>query len=968
MPGIELASIAGPEIPYDLPLLKAHKALPRRRDHLSTINPSPSTHKPQVRSLHDRCSSPSLENTTTLTPPPSRSDAEKSLTPPSNPRLANGHTRARTSPSGTAMKAGRPDDLRPSKPSTPVNQQSPPTPEITPPKPLVRPVASRLPSAQRYPSSRAESFKTARENQSSSDEDSRRLEPSQTARQNWLDATRAARLKDIGLGLGLESEDEEPTPRTRTPVKSESKGDFKRFDGAWVGKADGVDGPVDGIREWDDNLMRNVTVRKRSLKRPRVSTQPSRDHQQSPITQDTTPQVTRAPSLRERIERRRNSPTSASTERFGEEIKWPSMVDNLVSDPGSSNADLKRLSGMSGTSTIVEAMVVDTVPQRRQTLRHTGRNLALRERALIFDPPDGRSTKSDERQHRLIHRDSRIPARGTSGRVASDTSVSIRSTTSRGRPESIPVIVIPERRSSLQSSRASSKKRLRSQSLTSGFQQSRPTTAPDGGAGYFDIPLRRRRPLSESISSIAAESGAKTRDYQPIIPQRSSSLSAPTSRNASRSTSLTSASLNSRKAPKRNVVAIHKRAVSQLVSPERASGTAERAAASGWSFLKPPTSQITPFSQPSITSSSPEAHEVSEATAVTIFPHNNESLLVVQQRARPILEIPRHLLASSEQIPGLEEQLTPPPTIGFDRPLVESPLKNPRKPPEPPILKIIPPTPANNTPTNDADRASSVRPAVKTRPGGGTLSLVKRALSSRRYSESFLMPFSRLPGSKGAKNQTPDVTTEKDSKLHPFWRPRGFWDDLSDSDSDEDFGNEGLLVGESVDEPRRPSTTGNNSRRMSLLSPLRSQSQARRAPQDESSSDSEFGNDGFLIGKALNSRRAPKQKPKPRSNSTPHTPQKRFSFPLRLPTQDRTIQRKKSSGSMRVEKPPPKKDRGRGFPGLGNVQVEFIGIGGFQERLRAKREKKEAERREIERAKLRSSIGARIVMPDARVA
>ncbi|KAI9705017.1 MAG: hypothetical protein M1836_006799 [Candelina mexicana] len=962
MPGIELASLVKLEVSHDLPLLKAHKALPKRRDQLSITHQSPPTHKPRVQSLHDKYTSTSIGNTATLTPPPSRSDADLPLTPPSNHRLTNGRTRLRTSPAGTGTKEHESYNLHQSGLSTPLNQQSPPTPDSTPPKPSVKAVAWQAQPKQRDPSSRAESFRTARENQSSSDEDSRRQEQSsQTARQKWLDATRSSRLKDIGLGLGLESEDEQTTPTMGSPIKADNHGDFIAFNGAWDGKASGSHDSEDYIREWDSNLMRNVTVRKLSHKRPRVATQPSRDKHKLPENQDTTHELGRGPSLRERIEKRRNSPTSASTEKFGREIEWPSTVENLDFDMESSNAELRRLSGMSGTSTIVEAMVVDAVPQRRQTLRHTGRNLAFRRRTLMYDPPDECSTASDERQHRLVHKDSRIPIRGHSMRVASDASVSIRSMASTGRKESIPVNFSPVWRSSLDSSSApSSKYYSGSQSLTSTYQQSRPTTAPDGGAGYFDIPLRRRRPLSESISSVAAESSGRTRNFRPIIPQRSSSLSAPTSRDVSRSTSLTSASPQSRKAPKRNVVAIHRRAISQLTTPDRTGGSAEPRITSGWSHLKPPASQITPFSQPSITSSSPEAHEVSEATAVTIFPHNNESLLVVQQRARPILEIPKHLLASSEQSPDIEEPPTPPPLLGYPGPLVESPLKNPRKPPEPPMFKIIPPTPANNTPTNETERPSM---AVKTRPGGGTLSLVRRALSARRYSESFISPFSRLPGLKSPKDQIPTVNTEKDSKLHPFWRPRGFWDDFSDSDSDEDFGNEGQLLDDY--DQRMPSNTSTSDRRTSMTLPLRSLSQTRRPPQTESESDSDSGNEHFLISKALNTVRSPKASVRSKPKPTVNTPQRRFSFPLRLHAQDRSIQRKQSSGSMRVEKATQKKNnKGHGFP---SVQVEFIGLGGLQERLRLKRERKEEERREKERARLRKSIGARIVMPDARV-
>lgn len=49
------------------------------------------------------------------------------------------------------------------------------------------------------------------------------------------------------------------------------------------------------------------------------------------------------------------------------------------------------------------------------------------------------------------------------------------------------------------------------------------------------------------------------------------------------------------------------------------------------------------------------------------------------------------------------------------------------------------------------------------------------------------------------------------------------------------------------------------------------------------------------------------------------------------------------------------------------AQDGFLSIGGWQQRLRLSKEKREDQRREKDRARLRKSIGARIVVPDARV-
>ncbi|KAI9821070.1 MAG: hypothetical protein M1827_003803 [Pycnora praestabilis] len=909
MPARDMAVSVGMDPAYNPPLFKAHRILPRRRDHLPTVNPSPANPQP-ARSAEDRYlanSSPRGEKPR-ISLPNARSQKVLPLTPPSNPHSSDGRANLDRSPT-------RDGDMdlsyvtQNSGLSTPLNQRSPPTPDVTPPKAQVKVSTLHPPQVQRYPSSRADSFTTAREDQVSSDEDASRLqsEPSHT-RHTWADATRSARLKEIGLGLGLNLEGAPVIVNQEILAKDHGTDDFVTFDGTWGSEVED--------REWDSNLMRNVTVRKKSQKRPKISTNIAQDHENSSFDDISTPNLIRGLSLRERIQRRKHSPTSASTERFAEQIEWPAVVDDLLRGTQTHDIDAKRLSGMSGTSTIVEAIVVDSPPQRQRTLRHTGKNVALHKTSLSSDRSNRSSLISNSQSHRLVHRHSKIPDRANMFSFGSETSESIVSIPAKSHRDSIPVIVIPQRRSSLKSSSTGSGNHSRSQSSASGRHPSQPTSAPDNTVGYFDVPPRRLRHLSDPMSSAAATSRQESqrgRDFSPTIPQRSSSLSAPTSRTASRTTSLTSASLKSRK---RDVVAIHRKAVSQLVTPEPSAYTApsqnQHLSTGGWSFLRPPSTQYTPFSQPSITSSSPEAHEVSEAMAVSIYPHHNQSLLIVQHQARPVLEIPKHLLAPLEHPFIAEEELMTPPMIGQSRALVESPLKNPRKPPLPPSLppafKVIPPTPANGTPCEEADRQLDGRSATtgNDQRQTGALSLLKRTLSNRRYSESFISPFTRSRTFRSiSKDRRPVPRDERENKLHPFWRPRGFWDDFDNSDSDEDFGNDGFLISNSlINQPRSFSQSGG--RRLS------------------------------------------------------------FSLSHRRQSEVKTIRAKTSSGSMRVQKLPAK-PRVHSFPTLG-VQVEYIGFKGFQERLRKVQEKKQDRKREADRAKLRSSIGARIVMPDARIA
>ncbi|KAI4122737.1 MAG: hypothetical protein LQ347_006406 [Umbilicaria vellea] len=783
---------------------------------------------------------------------------------------------------------------------TPVNQRSPPTPDITPP--IAHSRTQMLPPSfnSADPSSRTESFKTARENQFSDDEsrasDSPALLPSQ--QQIWLAATRRARLRDIGLGLDLASDEDDKTSGERTPRTSTDAHEFVTFDGSWDSETKGVKGDTEEARNSNSNP--ETSLRERGPRLPAISTRSP--PKSLDLSMDATPTIMRGLSLRERVDRNKHSPTSASTERFAERIEWPLKEDDLDNDLNPQNWDNRRISQMSWTSTVVEAMVVDTPPQRKRTLRHIGKNPSLRAVSSPIDRSNRSSLVSDDPSHRLVHRNTRIPDRGNRRSTESDTSTSVNSSLARTRQESIPVIVIPERHSSLKSSATSSGRHSNGHSLTFARQHSsRPTTAPDDGVGYFDIMRTTRQSKPEVIPSTTplTPKSIKIKDVVAAVPVYCAPLSAPISKNVSRATSITSVSARFREP-----------GYSQSALPVPEPGDLRATGLDGvpmgdWSALRPRSSQVTPFSIQSVHSSTPGTLEVSEAQAVNLYPHNNRSILVVQQTARQDSETsPRSTIVTEQANTILEEPLTPP-GASISRCLVDSPLRNPREPPRPPAFKVIPPTPANATPANDGEKQPDRRTPSSSR--SRPLSMVRRAFSTRRYSDTFVTPFTRsLTRRNTTANGMLQTGEDPTAKLSPFWRPRGFWDDISDSDSE--FGNDAFLVSNSLGMPQKSVVPGPS-----------------------------------FLGRRLG------------------------SFRLRGPPQHGGMRRKHSVESTPAYEFTREENMMPRMPRLG-YQVQFVGFKDLQDRFEKRKERKVEEKKERERARLRQSIGPVIAHPHARLA
>jgi len=669
---------------------------------------------------------------------------------------------------------------------TPLVQQRPPTLERTPPKKLQKaPSSTAPPSSRNVSSSRLDSFKTARENLSSDEENEDAGSPNQNpARQKWLHFTGLEHQREIGLGLGLESVDDGPTPKRTTPVSSPKHNEFVSFDGVWGGDTPRRIGRDLDAAAAKENIVKDS--RKRTPPRTVVKQEPPK------LQVDVGPFLTNSLSLRKRVEQRRRSPETASMKDFAEQINWPLKASVHVANSGTHDSNDKRLSQASTASTVVTAMVIDSPPRRRQTLRRTDKVFDLHATPSIRRKGAMASDNSKDRSLRRRSRASNDADEALRRSFVLDTHATASPNDNKAARDQNSSLIIPDRRSSLQSSTASSKHVSRTFSLNSHQQSSRPTTAPEDTVSYFDIPRRDRRAVSVVIQQATpVNSENREKVTSPQVNNTISPPSMPPSTLVSRTTSETSGGMITHCSPSTPMEI----SSPQDVNAEEVQDVAlNQTTAGDWSVFRPRSAQVTPFSLRSAQSSTPGTLEVNEATAISIYPHTNKSILVIQETAGRASSQTRQQNAivatnASIAIPG-----TISPTINQEVPpsrdLTASPLKNPRDPPQPPeFIKIIPPTPANAPPSSEDTR---IVPDTPTRANrfSAPFSFIKRAFSARRHSDSVASPFTRTLSLRGPVRRRFSMADDPDSKLHPFWRPRSY---EGDSDSESEFGNNGIL-------------------------------------------------------------------------------------------------------------------------------------------------------------------------------
>ncbi len=880
--------------------------------------------------------------------------------------------------------------LKPQLPTTPTKQMSPPTPDVTPPDTLEQDIHKEAfpprPIPERNLSkcttdSRTESFKTARESPvtASSDDDARYFvsktvpQPAPVSARTSESTVRrlpssddeqhksARKPKAVGLGLGLESSPESITPQ--------STREFVSFDGEWRSGKEQI------VTDWHNSLARNVIVRNhlsdhragesssrsevvehvivtptnatkalRSMPLPhRILTFPSPDEAalqpRAETRQQQNPQVRqrqgRSQTAQQHHNRQSEEPPLASAA-----LIYAHVTSSSTSSASDKGPAVSSVSSRSTISTVVEAVLYGTPPQRRRTLRHVKKQVGLRNSGLDLSPTSSAATSLLEETSKRRPNGTRLNHSGHDSVVSTSTINSISSRSARReiwKAGGIPVVVVPSRLSSVRSSSrepslrsTSSRRSRRSQSLNSAplSQLSKSTEASPSS----DKRRRRGRAYSESTGSArdgSAPGDQRTLDFPPSIPRRTSSLSAPTSRNASRSGSLTAESLSAHsallKSRLKDQEPVRPRAESQepsqppkivqptqdqpeqlrqpevdkamvsMLSGANRSGSEHRDSAlilSDWvknvskesimlhrtktendalhekderrsrdtghsddayEYHLDPRSSLdrhldrnsarhlsphnTPFSMVSVetTTTHHSQAEVSEALAVSIYPHQNTSVLVVDHstrpsdsseesqlerstastvatRTKPVASAPNPRITTVNNDANDNAPMTPSQRL-FSLDDVDSPLRNPRSPPVPPAINLIPATPSGMTPSTEQEQTRGTSfDETDERPPRRSVSLVlKRALSRGRSTTKEYGPSASRSGGfltrtlsltrdmqrralsvrrsdsiDRGKGIAFDAQPEEEDKLHPFWRPAHFGDEyLNGLDNDD---------------------------------------------------------------------------------------------------------------------------------------------------------------------------------------
>lgn len=443
MPGKEITTSTGSTALPDLSLLKAHKALPKRRPIPSDIGPASATAQEARKHDLEREGYSSSERIRSWIPEPSSiqpvPDHGLPLTPPLNAtEKLNGIKHHESPPnglSGTHLST----HTASSGIATPVLKRSPPTPETTPPKLDQQPHISCESPHPRLPSTRAESFETARENQISDEDMSQPESPSlRPSRQKWLRNAGHAGSRSIGLGLGLESEEGERTPTKVAPKPSPKHEDLISFDGAWNGATPEIEAVRGGV-----DLSYRSELRKRLPKKSQIS-----DHLlETPLVNEkSTPSPMTPLSLEQRVDQNWQNLPRASTEDSAEKIRWSLQDDPRDLDDKLREVDNRRVSQISATSTTVEAAIFSTPPRRRKTLRHSSKFTNLNSASI---ESERRPHNLNDHGHQRLLRHAKSPNGGQRASFVSDTYGADNILPSTRGQEVIPVFIVPQCTSSL---------------------------------------------------------------------------------------------------------------------------------------------------------------------------------------------------------------------------------------------------------------------------------------------------------------------------------------------------------------------------------------------------------------------------------------------------------------------------------------------------------------------------------------
>lgn len=181
--------------------------------------------------------------------------------------------------------------------------------------------------------------------------------------------------------------------------------------------------------------------------------------------------------------------------------------------------------------------------------------------------------------------------------------------------------------------------------------------------------------------------------------------------------------------------------------------------------------------------------ELCEARGVELFPHHNESLLLIHGNETKNDDVAEAVKIPGSQEPRFQAFLQPPDSPQIDHGeathSADSPLTNPRTAPEPPKLVFIPPTPVDEL---DKQVGGLDGPLSSPYPRPNLQRRVSLSERVRRYSASLVqpVPFGRSNSLRRRHSHRPQTSPDnRPTHLNPFWQPRNFWEEYSSSD-DED--------------------------------------------------------------------------------------------------------------------------------------------------------------------------------------
>ncbi|KAG6037776.1 hypothetical protein E4U41_004731 [Claviceps citrina] len=520
---------------------------------------------------------------------------------------------------------------------------------------------------------------------------------------------------------------------------------------------------------------------------------------------------------------------------------------------------------MTVPSTVIEAVLIyNCSPSRQRTLRHVRKRRELREpsphgresSAIERDlPPFEKLPSSNLRSEHARQHVSYASA------TPSSSAASAKARREVWKAGGIPVVVIPDRSSSQKpnsrppSLRSSSSRHSRTRSV--GSSPSNRSPPPYNAELSFD-----RRSRWDRSTSVSDRSDQRTMDFPPTIPPRSSSLSAPTSRTSSRTGSLT---LETMKAfdeiyrQNRKPIEVETASAAAMVTTATTTAAAPKLTTNPDTHTRPQSKAAVPAAQSAASSiisnllsqtprsdrgfwhdsSNADRHddevpaikysprtpsfsvismetnwtapEVSEALAVRMYPHQNSSVLRINHSAKPqdmnhaankglepsdSHEAPKFTTTSPEGVVTTPEERK-------SRQEVDSPLRNPRSPPEPPVcppaINLIPATPSGLTPAEERQVQLGNFFEITAETPARRPSFVRRALSGRRHSISYPPAPMKQPGFLArtfslSRDHRKSVHLDKlksfkadmehnyghrgdepaeHDKLHPHWRPQG---------------------------------------------------------------------------------------------------------------------------------------------------------------------------------------------------